>query len=368
MNTRHGTFAASKASKWKTLSALFGCLLAVGVCSTVATADERGEHVAGPLLLRSQGSFFVGGQDEASDGLVSPNLQPPSTTLSPTGTYTVNQMYVHYEIPYSSRRVPVVLIHGCCLTGKSWETTPDGRMGWDEYFVRQGHPTYVVDQVGRGRSGYDPTKINEVAAGTQPISALPAIRTAGHEGAWTLFRFGPTYGEVFPNEQFPVEAAAEFWKEIVPDFNGALPTPNPTLLNLSTLATQLNGAVLISHSESFAFPWQTAVINPAGIAGIVAIEGGCGNQSENVATLAKIPTLILFGDHTSEFSNWAANVQGCQTLVQQVKAAGGDMTLVVLPDVGVYGNSHMMMLDKNNLVVSGLIDQWMAAREEHGRQ
>jgi hypothetical protein len=325
-------------------------------------------YTGGPLLLRSQGSFFVGGQDEFSDGLVSPNLQPPSTTLTPTGTYTVNQMYVHYQVPYFSGRVPIVLIHGCCLTGKSWETTPDGRIGWDDYFVRQSHPTYVIDQVGRGRSGYDPTTINEVAAGTQPISALPAIRTAGHEGAWTLFRFGPVYGQVFANEQFPVEAAAEFWKEIVPDFNGALPTPNPTLLNLSTLAVKLNGAVLISHSESFAFPWQTAVINSAGIAGIVAIEGSCSNQSQNVAVLAKIPTLILFGDHTSDFPNWTTNVQGCQTLVQQVKAAGGDMTLVVLPDVGIFGNSHMMMLDKNNLVVSGLIDQWIAARVERGHR
>ena len=114
--------------------------------------------------------------------------------------------------------------------------------------------------------------------------------------------------------------------------------------------------MLISHSELFAFPWQTAVINPAGIAGIVTIEGNCSNQSQNVAVLAKIQTLFLFGDHTSDFSNWVANVQGCQKLVQQVKAAGGDMTLVLLPDVGVFGNSHMMMLDKNNLMVSGLID------------
>lgn len=36
------------------------------------------------------------------------------------------------------------MIHGMTLTGKTRETTPDGRMGWDEYFVRKGHPVYVV--------------------------------------------------------------------------------------------------------------------------------------------------------------------------------------------------------------------------------
>ena len=74
--------------------------------------------------------------------------------LGPGGHVTVNQMYVRYMVPQGGDGdVPVVMVHGATLTGKSWETTPDGRMGWDEYFVRKGHPVYVPDQVGRGRSG-----------------------------------------------------------------------------------------------------------------------------------------------------------------------------------------------------------------------
>ena len=57
------------------------------------------------------------------------------------------------EFAYSSDLSTPGMLHGATLTGKSWETTPDGRMGWDEYFVRKGHPVYVPDQVGRGRSG-----------------------------------------------------------------------------------------------------------------------------------------------------------------------------------------------------------------------
>jgi hypothetical protein len=65
-------------------------------------------------------------------------------------------MYVQYKVPPSSR-VPVVMVHGADLSGKSYETTPDGRLGWEEYFVRKGHAVYLPDQVSRARSGFDPT-------------------------------------------------------------------------------------------------------------------------------------------------------------------------------------------------------------------
>ena len=56
-------------------------------------------------------------------------------------------------------------MHGCCLSTKSWQTTPDGRMGWDEYFVRQGFDTYMIDQVSRARSGFDAREYNLVRYG-----------------------------------------------------------------------------------------------------------------------------------------------------------------------------------------------------------
>jgi len=87
---------------------------------------------ATPLVLQSQGSFTVGGDIVFSDALGSGG----------SGHIAVNQMYVQYKVPPSSR-VPVVMVHGADLSGKSYETTPDGRMGWDEYFVRKGHAVYL---------------------------------------------------------------------------------------------------------------------------------------------------------------------------------------------------------------------------------
>src|SRR5580765_1315110 len=109
-----------------------------------------------PLVLKAQGSFFIGGEKvEQTAGELG--------DLGPGGHISINQMYVRYMVPQSGAgNVPVVMVHGATLTGKSWETTPDGRMGWDEYFVRHAYPVYVPDQVGRGRSGFNQAILNNV--------------------------------------------------------------------------------------------------------------------------------------------------------------------------------------------------------------
>ena len=96
------------------------------------------QGMSGPLAIEKQGSFFVGGRDVSSETL---STLPAYAAV---GTVTVDQMYVRYQVPSGANRRPITLIHGCCLTGKTWETTPDGRMGWDEYFLRAGHPVYVM--------------------------------------------------------------------------------------------------------------------------------------------------------------------------------------------------------------------------------
>jgi pimeloyl-ACP methyl ester carboxylesterase len=129
-----------------------------------------------PLVLKAQGSFFVGGETvEQTQGELG--------NLGPGGHITVNQMYVRYMVPQGGDgTLPVVMVHGATLTGKSWETTPDGRMGWDEYFVRKGHPVYVPDQVGRGRSGFNQAVFNNVRAGSTPPANQPVWLRFSDEG------------------------------------------------------------------------------------------------------------------------------------------------------------------------------------------
>jgi len=194
-----------------------------------------------PLVLKAQGSFYIGGERVAQ-------TRDELGNLGPDGHITVNQMYVRYMVPQAvDEKLPVVMVHGATLTGKSWETTPDGRMGWDEYFVRNGHPVYVPDQVGRGRSGFNQAIFNNVRAGSAAPTKQPEWFRFSDEGVWPNFRFGPKPGEPFSDSQFPLAAVDELSKQAVPDMSRGLPTPTPTIKALSDLSAQLKGAVLMGH-------------------------------------------------------------------------------------------------------------------------
>src|SRR5437867_2147758 len=156
-----------------TVTALAAVLLgAGGQLGTATTAAAQHGKGRAPLVLREQGSFFVGGHTIHTDAVSG----TPGGLLGTGngGSISVDQMYVQYQIPDDGdHHVPVVMLHGCCLSGKTYETTPDGRMGWGEYFVRKGRSVYIPDQVSRARSGFDATTVNMVRLGTQPASALP---------------------------------------------------------------------------------------------------------------------------------------------------------------------------------------------------
>ncbi len=354
-------------------AAIAAFCLALGAGAAEAQDWQHAQNnINGPLTLHSQGSFFVGGQDTTSDAL---NSGSPSS-----GTVTTDQMYVQFQIPESrgKGKTPVIMIHGCCLSSKSWEETPDGRMGWNEYFVRNGYATFLPDQVTRARSGFDATILNEIALGLDGKTAkdIPYIYSIGHEGAYTSFRFGATNGVPYKGEQFPVAYVEQFYKQMIPDMNdflgvgqppGLYVGPNPTYNNLSQLAIQLGGAVIIGHSESGFFPENAALVSTKDIKGMVSIEPGGSCTTVNpetqpltaaqIKTLARIPTLIIFGDNLN--GGWLNSYANCQQYAAAITQAGGDITFIHLPDIGIKGNSHMMMLDKNNLQVADVIIQWI---------
>lgn len=321
------------------------------------------QQTTAPLVIAKEGSFFVGGRDVYSETL---STVP---AFAPTGTITVDQMYVRYQVPVDAKRHPITLIHGCCLTGKTWETTPDGRMGWDEYFVRKGYPVYVIDQASRGRSAANPSDIESVKLGKTPPSQLPGVFSAGHEAAWVIFRLGPEYQKAYPGTQFPVEAIAEFWKQMVPDWIDSLPTPNPTVPALSELALRLDGTVLMSHSQSGIYPFQTAMLSTKGIAGIVSIEpAACPDAQADMTPYTKMPILILWGDYVTLSPRWSPRLTMCKAFADAVAKAGGTIENIVLPEIGIRGNSHMLMQDRNNLAIADWLLAWIDRHVEASTQ
>jgi hypothetical protein len=319
-----------------------------------------------PLVLKEQGSFFVGGQPVFSDAtgwdLIGFGFG--------SGDVTVGQMYVQFQVPQQHRRrAPIVFVHGCCLSSKTWETTPDGRMGWYEYFTRRGFPTYLAEQSGRARSGFNGTSYNEVKEGLQPLTAQPPVLMATAEFAWSVFRFGPSFGAVWPDEQFPMDHVAQLYKQVIPDLiltevpslTGEFVNPltsNPTVSNMAALAQDLHGAILVGHSQSSGFPTQAVLKGQPGIRGIIQLETGCfaNLTPDELALMAKIP--IVVGDHFAA----PQPTPGCVSEMNQINAAGGDMSFIALPGAGLHGNSHMFMQDRNNLKVADLIIRWI---DEH---
>lgn len=360
-------------------------LFALAAAPTVATAQGWNDvKPSPPLSLKAQGSFFVGGDvDKIKTGyLTSPDF---------AGKIMTDQMYVQFQLPQqANKEYPIVFMHGCCLTSKTWETTPDGRMGWYEYFTREGFQTFMAEQVGRGRSGFDPTRFAKVNAGDAPATDNPNILIATDRFAWNVFRWGDYETKTpFPGQRFPMQTVGvgenssnTFYKQVIPDLNATLSdaaspdcnggactplapdAPYNSPDNLARLANQLDGAILVGHSQSSSFPTRAALRGAAeNVKGIIQLETGCFTNltAEHVKILRKIPILIMVGDNYA----FPQPTESCVTMRKQINDAGGDMTFIALPQIGIKGNSHMFMQDNNNLEVADVIIKWI---KDHVKQ
>lgn len=159
----------------------------------VAVHAEEGPKVkkflTKPLVIEDQGSFFIGGVPKVTNYATVPG---PNQTAAPN-QITIGQMYVQFEIPQNKKRgmPPVIMVHGSTHTAACLESTPDGREGWYPYFVRKGISTYLVDQAGRGRSGFDESVLHEAAALIRAgeiergLALIPAFGRITDNGAWT---------------------------------------------------------------------------------------------------------------------------------------------------------------------------------------
>ena len=338
---------------------LITLLLLCACCGMEAQNIADIQPASSPLVLRSQGSFYVGGESEWQ-------TREELGGICPDGHVTVDQMYVRYMVPQASQgKASFVLIHGMHLTGKCWETTPDGRMGWDEYLVRKGCPVYVVDQVGIGRSGFNQKTHNAAKNGKASATEQSAFSRKTDENSWTNFRFGTKDGKPVKEAKFPVGYVAEFAKQNVPHIT-SLPKPDANYRCLSELAQKVGNVVLVSHSQSGAFPIETALRNPIDIRAIVMLEpGGTGDyySAEQIAKLRNIPILVVFGDNLKNDTGmrghvWQNCYEGWGRFVKRVNEAGGNARMIHLPDMGIRGNSHMMMEDKNSHQIADIVLDW----------
>src|SRR5689334_25151092 len=145
---------------------LCAAILLIFTAASLSGQTAPKKFLTAPLTIEDQGSFFVGGVKKITD-YATVATPVPGAAAPPVAPHqiTVGQMYVQFQIP--ARKYggwPVIMVHGSAHTGAALESTPDGREGRYPYFVRKGVATYVVDQSGRGRSGFDQSVLNEADA------------------------------------------------------------------------------------------------------------------------------------------------------------------------------------------------------------
>lgn len=336
---------------------------ALAVCSAAqAQVEKPRQALGGPLNLKDEGTFYVHGKKVSTQFN---GATAPGGTLPAPATIMIEQMYVHYRIPAKVTNYPIVLVHGGGLTGQSYETTPDGREGWGTYFARKGFPTYVVDFPTRGRAAFNPIPVHE-GKYLQDWSKIPSFSRSGAERLWPAFRFGPSDGVKFPRLSFPVEAMDGLLAQGFNSTDGTITDRNSFVWGaeaLINLLDEIGPAILVVHSQSGPFPDPVVEARPNLVKGVINIEGfeGLPPTAAQIAAYKTIPLIDIFGDNVigNTTGLGEGRYNGRKATIDKINAAGGKADIVLLPSVGLYGNTHMLMQDKNNSKVADYLIKWV---------
>jgi hypothetical protein len=347
-------------------------VVALAVLAAAAFASTKAQDTtrqAEPLMIQEQGSFAVGGTVITNSGTYD------ATNRSPAGqTLHGDHAYVSYQVPVRARRLPLVLWHGIGQFSKTWETTPDGREGFQNIFLRRRFPLYVVDQPRRGRAG----------RGTLPTTITPK---PDEQDWFGVFRLG-IWPDFFPRVQFSrdPEALNQYFRQITPDTGPLDPALNSDAI--TALFKKIGPGILVTHSHAGGMGWRVAT-KSANVRAIVSYEPGsgftfpkgeappampsAGGELQAVGVplsdfmaLTKIPIIIFYGDNipAQPVANpgqdgWRVRLAMARLWRDAVNRRGGDVTVVHLPEVGIRGNTHFPFSDLNNLQIADLMSQFL---------
>lgn len=329
--------------------------------TTEATDETEEADGSDALVIKEQGMFSAGGTVITSDGTFDVSNYYTSREGS---TSHVDHANVFYQIPEEDTELPMVFLHGYGQSRMGWMTTPDGREGWSDMFLKKGHSVFLIDQPRRGEAG------QTSVAGT--INAETADQTW-----YTQFRIGTfldgefTYNE---NSQFPQgeDALDQFFRQMTPDTGDF----DQTVIAQSVAAAideiyEMTGkdSILVTHSQGGMPGWEAARYTDH-IAGIVAIEPGIAAEvdSEDYQALLEkdIPITFYYGDYIGEeytdvpaAAMWAGMASTADVFTEAYTAAGGNSTIVRLPEEGIYGNDHFMFQDLNNDEIADHVENWI---------
>ena len=324
------------------------------------------------LTIKEQGSFAVGGTVATEPGSFDVN-----NALDSQGqTFHGDHLYAFYQVPLKARNMPLVFLHGAGQSKKTWESTSDGREGFQNIFLRRKFSVYLLDQPRRGEAGRSMVETT--------------IKPTADEQFWfTQFRLG-IYPDYFPNVQFPKDEASleQFYRQMTPN-TGPFDTKVITEA-ISLLFDKIGDGILVTHSQGGGPGWLTAIKNDkvkAVIAyepysGFVFPEGelplpiksnGLFGELKGVEIplsdfnkLTKIPIVIYYGDNIADKptevwnkDHWRSGLEMARLWAATINRHGGDATVIHLPEIGIKGNTHFPFSDLNNIEVADELSKWL---------
>jgi pimeloyl-ACP methyl ester carboxylesterase len=362
-------------------------------------AEGGRTRVAGklaPLEIAREGYVFAGGK---------------YSTVKDAQVMT-GQIYAEFQIPaHQSHPYPIVFIHGGAQTGTNFTGTPDGREGWAQFFLRQGYAVYIVDQAGRGRSAY--------VSSVYGPQTTPDLDFVQHR--FTAIENYNQWPQAHLHTQWPGKGTPGdpvFDQFFASQVQAMVSFPQQQELSsaaILALLDQVGPAILLTHSQSGATGWPVADAQPDRVKAIVAIEPSgppfynvdnvgapewfrdaadqqrpwgvaagpltysppavspsdlaivrqeqpddpnvsrCWMQkspARRLPNLHKVPILVV----TSEASYHRA-YDHCT--VKYLEQASVHVTWIKLEDIGIHGNGHMMMLEKNNAEIAAVMSRWI---------
>ncbi|MEZ0301434.1 MAG: alpha/beta fold hydrolase [Hyphomicrobiaceae bacterium] len=347
-------------------------LISAGLlASACATAEKTGGPA--PLVIQEQGSFAAGGTIKTEPGTFDP-LKP---TVAAGQTYHGDHTYAFYQIPVNAHRLPLVMWHGAGQFSKTWETTPDGREGFQNIFLRRGFATYVIEQPRRGD------------AGRSMVEAT--IKPTPDEQMWfNQFRLG-VWPDFFEGVQFSrdPETLNQYFRSMTPNIG---PFDLEVVSDgVSALFDKIGPGILVTHSQSGGPGWFTAIQNQ-NVKAIVSFEPGSNfafpqgevppprpgtfDTLQGVAVpisefmkLTKIPIIIFYGDYVPDQpttmpaqDSWRVRLAMARLWRDTINRHGGDVTVVHLPEIGIRGNTHFPFSDLNNLEVADQMSKFLGQK------
>ncbi len=367
-------------------------VLAIGTAAEVTAQAKRPE----PLAIARQGYVFAGGKYSTVNG---------RQVMS-------GQLYAEFQIPSKQTHPwPIVMVHGGSQSGTNFTGTPDGREGWAQFFLRRGYAVYVVDQPGRGRAAYE----GDLYGPTAPLNLETTQRQFAAPERYNRWPQAHLHTQ-WPGTGVPGDPVFDqFYASQMPSIQNFTLQQALNRDAILALLEKTGPAILLTHSQSGAFGWPVADARPDLVKAILAVEPN-GPPFFNVQN---VPAPEWFLDDTTQTRPWGitadplaysptAATASDLSIVREDKPNGSDLVRcwmqraparllpnlqklpilvltaeasyhapydhctvkyleqaglgpvwIKLADIGIRGNGHMMMLEKNNLEIAAAMSKWL---------